>query len=140
MTEPQPLKVSPPSGSRMPERRKRSLRRERFRCLWILQGTASELSGLIMREMPAEANIRLEVTLVLPQKPGQGLRIGLRTGEKKLYVIKDIHRFILAAEANEKSTITTAVVRDVIWLYIAGELGNVIGEAYAAPQGRITIK
>ena len=63
--------------------------------------TASELTEMILREMPAEANIRLEVTLVLPQKPGQDLRIGLRTGEKKLYVIKDIQRFIFAAEANE---------------------------------------
>ena len=48
--------------------------------------------------------------------------------------------FVEAAAANEKSTITTAVVRDVIWLYIDGELNNVIGEAYAAPQGRITVK
>ena len=45
-----------------------------------------------------------------------------------------------AAAANEKSTITTAVVRDVVWLYIAGELNNVIGEAYAEAQGRITIE
>ncbi len=45
-----------------------------------------------------------------------------------------------AAEANGKSTITTAVVRDVIWLYIAGELNNVIGDAYAEAQGRITVR
>jgi len=45
-----------------------------------------------------------------------------------------------AAEENEKSTITTAVVRDVIWLYIAGELNNVIPETYAEVQGRITLK
>ena len=45
-----------------------------------------------------------------------------------------------AAEENEKSTITTAVVRDVIWMYIAEELGNVIGETYAEAQGRITVK
>ncbi|MGI6725859.1 MAG: 5'-nucleotidase C-terminal domain-containing protein [Christensenellales bacterium] len=45
-----------------------------------------------------------------------------------------------AAEENEKSTITTAVVRDVLWLYIAGELNNVISESYADAQGRITIK
>ena len=48
--------------------------------------------------------------------------------------------FPIAAEENEKSTITTAVVRDVIWLYIAGEMGNVIGEAYAEAQNRITVK
>ena len=45
-----------------------------------------------------------------------------------------------AAEANEKSTITTAVVRDVIWLYISGELNNMIGGSYAEAQGRITLK
>ena len=48
--------------------------------------------------------------------------------------------FAAAAEANEKSTITTAVVRDVVWLYIANELNNRIGEAYAESQGRIIIK
>ncbi len=50
------------------------------------------------------------------------------------------YMFKTAAEENEKSTITTAVVRDIIWLYIAGELNNVIGEPYAEAQGRITIK
>ena len=63
--------------------------------------TAAELSDMILREMPAEANVRLEVTLVLPQKAGQELRIGLRTGEKKLYVIKDIRGFLAAADENE---------------------------------------
>ena len=48
--------------------------------------------------------------------------------------------FPLAAEENEQSTITTAVVRDVIWLYIQDVLGNVIPEAYTGPQGRITIE
>ena len=48
--------------------------------------------------------------------------------------------FAAAAEANEKSTITTAVVRDVVWLYIAGELNNRIGEEYAEAQGRITVR
>lgn len=48
--------------------------------------------------------------------------------------------FVAAAEENEKSTITTAVVRDVVWLYIANELNNRIGEAYAQPQGRVTLR
>ena len=55
-------------------------------------------------------------------------------GMDSSYVFKE------AAEKNGKSTITTAVVRDVIWLYIAGELNNVIGDAYAEAQGRITVK
>ncbi len=48
--------------------------------------------------------------------------------------------FPVAAEENEKSTITTAVVRDAIQLYIAGELNSVIGEPYHEAQGRITVK
>ncbi len=48
--------------------------------------------------------------------------------------------FPAAAEENEKSTITTAVVRDVVWMYIAEELNNEIGESYAQAQGRIAIQ
>ena len=48
--------------------------------------------------------------------------------------------FKAAAEENEKSTITTAVVRDVVWLYLTGELGGVVGGEYAEPQGRIVIE
>ena len=51
------------------------------------------------------------------------------------YVFKSI-----AALEDEKMIVTTAVVRDVIWLYIAGELGNVIGDPYAEAQGRIVIR
>ncbi len=50
------------------------------------------------------------------------------------------YMFKAAAAENEKSTITTAVVRDVIWMYIASELKNVIGDPYAEAQGRIIIK
>jgi len=37
------------------------------------------------------------------------------------------------------STITTATVVDVVWLYITQRMGGVIGSEYAAPQGRITV-
>lgn len=50
------------------------------------------------------------------------------------------YMFKQAAEENEKSTITTAVVRDVIWMYLAEELNNVVGDVYAEAQGRITIR
>ena len=50
------------------------------------------------------------------------------------------YMFKQAAEENEKSTITTAVVRDVIWMYLAEELNNVVGDTYAEAQGRITIR
>ena len=48
--------------------------------------------------------------------------------------------FAAAAEENQQSTITVAVVRDVVWLYLAGELGNVVDDTYAEAQGRITVK
>ncbi len=48
--------------------------------------------------------------------------------------------FAAAAEENEKSTVTTAAVRDVVWMYIASELENRIGEAYAEAQDRIAIQ
>ena len=48
------------------------------------------------------------------------------------------YMFKEAAEANEKSTITTAVVRDVVWLHLAAQ-GNTVGSEYAEAQGRITI-
>lgn len=48
--------------------------------------------------------------------------------------------FKAAAEANEKSTITSAVVRDVVWMYLAEELKNVVPETYAETAGRITLK
>jgi hypothetical protein len=48
--------------------------------------------------------------------------------------------FKAAAEANGHSTITTAVVRDIVWLYLAEELNNGIGEEYAEAQGRLVVK
>ena len=54
-------------------------------------------------------------------------------GMDSSYVFKE------AAAENEKSTITTAVVRDVVWQYIDEVLENIVGAAYAEPQGRITI-
>ncbi len=48
--------------------------------------------------------------------------------------------FKAAAEENGRSTVTTAVVRDVIWLYIDEVLNNVIGEEYAQAQERIGIR
>ena len=78
--------------------------------------TAGELSSIILREMPAEANVRLEVTLVLPQKAGQELHIGLRTGEKKLYVIKDIRRFLTSLEAEESIELGQDFVYQPEWM------------------------
>ena len=55
-----------------------------------------ELSALVMQHMDAEANVRLEVSLLLPGKENRFLRAGLRVGDKKLYVVKDIPAFLAA--------------------------------------------
>ena len=59
----------------------------------------------------------------------------VRMGMDASYVFKSI-----ADLEDEKTVVTTAVVRDVIWLYISGELGSVISEPYAEAQGRVTIQ
>lgn len=48
--------------------------------------------------------------------------------------------FKAAAAENEKSAITTAVVRDVVWMYIKEALNGTVGSQYAAPRGSITLK
>ena len=55
-------------------------------------------------------------------------------GMDSSYVFKE------ASAANEKSAITKAVVREVVWMYISEELGNRVGSEYAQPQGRISIE
>jgi len=49
------------------------------------------------------------------------------------------YMFKEAAAANTQSTITTAVVRDVVWMYIASQLNNVVDASYAEAQGRISL-
>lgn len=49
------------------------------------------------------------------------------------------YKFAEAAAANDACTITTAVVRDVVWMYLSDVLGNVVGSDYEKPQGRITV-
>ena len=47
--------------------------------------------------------------------------------------------FKAAAEADARSAITTAVVRDVVWMYVREALEGTVGGDYAAAQGRITV-
>ena len=50
------------------------------------------------------------------------------------------YMFKEAAEADQRSTVTTAVVRDVVWMYLSEQLGNIVAEPYTEPQGRITMQ
>ena len=54
-------------------------------------------------------------------------------GMDSSYIFKE------AAQENEQSTITTAAVRDVVWQFLAEELGNHIGSEYEKPAGRIVL-
>lgn len=58
----------------------------------------------------------------------------VKMGMDASYVFKAI-----SEQEDENAVITTAVVRDVIWMYIS-EIGNQIGDPYGEAQGRITIK
>ena len=62
---------------------------------------AEKLTGIILYAMPREATIRLEITLVLPARKEECLRLGLRVGENKLYVVRDILSFLDAVERRE---------------------------------------
>ena len=54
-------------------------------------------------------------------------------GMDSSYIFKE------AAEADERCSITTAVVRDVVWMYLKDELENRVGSDYAEAQGRIEV-
>ncbi len=82
---------------------------------------AEELTGLILREMPAEANIRLEVTLVLPGGNGREARIGLRTGDSKLYVVKDPQAFLDAVDHGIPLTFGRDFTYEPGWMHFSSD-------------------
>lgn len=83
---------------------------------------------------------RVTIEEVNGQPFNQAAVYAVITSNANLNGMDSSYIFKAAAEENAKSTITTAVVRDVIWMYIADELNNVIGEPYAEAQGRITVQ
>ena len=82
---------------------------------------------------------RVEITEVNGQPFDAEATYAVITSNANFNGMDSSYIFKEAAEANEKSTITTAAVLDVIWQYIAEELDNVVDETYAEAQGRITI-
>ena len=83
---------------------------------------------------------RVEITEVNGQPFDAEATYAVITSNANFNGMDSSYVFKAAAEANDHSTITTAVVRDVVWLYIADELHNVVGEDYAEPQGRLIVK
>ena len=80
-----------------------------------------ELSNLILTAMPTEPNLRMEVTLALPKQVGQPLRIGLRIGNEKQYVVRDIPAMLEAMETGESITYGRGLVFEPTWMRFAPE-------------------
>lgn len=59
---------------------------------------ADKLKRIVADSYPTEANLKMEVTLVLPSRESQDIRLGLRIGEERLYVVKNIPEMINAME------------------------------------------
>ncbi|MCQ2433600.1 MAG: S-layer homology domain-containing protein, partial [Clostridia bacterium] len=53
-------------------------------------------------------------------------------GMDSSYIFKE------AVEDNDRCAITTAIVRDVVWMYVNEALNNYVSAEYQAPQNRIT--
>ena len=83
---------------------------------------------------------RVEITEVNGQPFDAEATYAVITSNANFNGMDSSYIFKAAAEANDHSTITTAVVRDIVWLYIADELHNIVGEDYADVQGRLIIK
>ena len=82
---------------------------------------AADLTDLIRKGMAAEANVGLEATIALPRRENQGLSIGLRIGEKKLYVIKDIPAFLQAWEKGETLELGRGFTYQPEWMRFSEE-------------------
>ena len=80
-----------------------------------------EILNLIEDGMPSEANLRMEVTLVLPRSNDSGLRIGLRIGLQKWYVVKDIPTFIQAWRMGQKLDFQNKFIYEPSWMQFREE-------------------
>ena len=56
------------------------------------------LMTTVLGSYPTDANLRMEVTLVLPSRETQDVRLGLRIGEDRLYVVRNIPELINAMD------------------------------------------
>ena len=80
---------------------------------------AEELTTLILREMPAEANVRMEVTLALPKQSANGRQnqIGLRVGTEKLYVMRDPAAFLAAMNNGQPLQFGKDFIYEPSWMH-----------------------
>lgn len=62
------------------------------------RNAAEKLKRIVADSYPSEANVKMEITLVLPSRENQDVRLGLRIGEERLYVVKNIPEMINAID------------------------------------------
>ncbi|MBQ3278541.1 MAG: DEAD/DEAH box helicase [Clostridia bacterium] len=74
------------------------------------------LSDLVLEQMPTEANLHLEVTLALPKRPEDDVRIGLRAGTDKLYVVRDIRALLDAMDMKDPLSFGKSFVYQPEWM------------------------
>ncbi|MBQ9211393.1 MAG: DEAD/DEAH box helicase [Clostridia bacterium] len=78
-----------------------------------------ELLSLIEGELPAEENLRMEITLVLPRAGEESLRAGLRIGQGKWYVVKDIPQFLEAWREKSPLNFQSKLVYEPSWMHFS---------------------
>lgn len=82
---------------------------------------------------------RVTISQVNGQPYDEGATYAVITSNANFNGMDASYAFADAAAANEASTITTGVVREVVWMYIDEVLENVVGVEYETVQGRIAI-
>ena len=110
---------------------------------------AEELTTLILREMPAEANVRMEVTLALPKQSGNGRQnqVGFRVGTEKLYVMRDPASFLFAMDNGQPLQFGKDFIYEPSWMHFSEDdervlelirkLLSVRGQEAMTPGGRM---
>ena len=73
--------------------------------------------AMIEDGLPAEANLRMELTLVLPGEKGQPLRAGLRVGEGKWYVVREIPQLLTAWKTRTALPFQSRFVYEPEWMH-----------------------
>ena len=82
---------------------------------------AEEFCTLIERDMPSEASLRMEITLVLPGEKNGEIRAGLRVGMQKWYVVKDIPSFLQAWKKKEALSFQSKFVYEPSVMHLSEE-------------------
>ena len=86
----------------------------------LQQRTAQErgkaLSLLAESQMPEEENVRLEVTLVPGKREEEPIRLGLRLGQEKLYVVREPWVFLNAFARKETLAFGRGFVYEPEWM------------------------